>query len=425
MLVRLYFENLFSFKESHDFSMLASSKSERLMDDTQNSFKISDKERVLASAVVFGPNASGKTNFVNVFSYLKLFVSTGNRNLEENDFLSPCFLLDAVHQHKPMVFEVVARWNKRTYRYGFSLTKGGIQEEWFFVKDKRETEVFSRKKQRFNIPAKYEILKQLTDKGMVHTKAFLVTVGAQFNDESCAGFLNWINNLGVISGIQDNVQRSFTISKMKESRGFSKRVVELIKYADLGIEDVRVNSKSGRAFKMVFGEAAVVEEGEATIDDLVSKRYFINEKGERELREFNFGVFESEGTQKFTNIAGPILDVLDNGGVLVIDELDVKLHPDLTERLVLMFHNKKVNPKHAQLIFTSHNTNLLNSRIFRRDQIFFVEKDAFGASDIYSLANIKNNGKGVRNDEDIQLNYSKGKYGAVPFLGDFDNFLGR
>lgn len=109
----------------------------------------------------------------------------------------------------------------------------------------------------------------------------------------------------------------------------------------------------------------------------------------------------------------------------MIDELDTKLHPELTERLVLLFHNKIINKYNAQLIFTSHNTNLLDAKIFRRDQIFFVEKDSFGASNIYSLADIKKDGKSTRNDENIELNYLKGKYGALPILGDFDNQLNR
>jgi AAA15 family ATPase/GTPase len=151
----------------------------------------------------------------------------------------------------------------------------------------------------------------------------------------------------------------------------------------------------------------------------------MNSNGLPELKEFHFGVFESAGTQKFAHIAGPILDVLEKGSVLVIDELDTKLHPELTERLVLMFHNKEINKNHAQLIFTSHNTNLLDAKILRRDQIFFVEKDSFGASHLYSLADFKKDGKSTRNDENIELNYLKGKYGALPFLGDFDNRLNR
>jgi AAA15 family ATPase/GTPase len=93
--------------------------------------------------------------------------------------------------------------------------------------------------------------------------------------------------------------------------------------------------------------------------------------------------------------------------------------------LILMFHNNEINTRNAQLVFTSHNTNLLDAKIFRRDQILFVEKDAFGASNLYSLARFKKNGKSTRNDENIEDNYLKGKYGAMPFLGDFDNRLNR
>jgi predicted ATP-dependent endonuclease of OLD family len=224
---------------------------------------------------------------------------------------------------------------------------------------------------------------------MVHSKAFLVTIGAQFNDASCAGFLEWIYHFNIISGIDDRFYKAYTVNRMKESKEFSQKVVELIKFADFGIEDISINSIPGQNIKFTVGGNSAVEVEPSSMDDLMSKRFVINSKGHPELKEFHFGLFESEGTQKFAHIAGPILNVLETGSVLVIDELDTKLHPELTERLVLLFHNKEINKNHAQLIFTSHNTNLLDAKIFRRDQIFFAEKDSFGASHLYSLADFK------------------------------------
>ena len=301
----------------------------------------------------------------------------------------------------------------------------GIEEEWLYVKEKKISEVFYRKKQEFTIPNNNEILNELTSKKMIHSKAFLITIGAQFNDVACAGFLDWIHHFNIISGINDQLYKDYTVQRMKESKEFSDKVIELIKYADFGIEDISINSKPGQNIKFTVGVKSAVEVEPRTIDDLVSKRFVVNSEGEPELKEFQFGQFESEGTQKFAHIAGPILDVLEKGSVLVIDELDTKLHPELTERLILLFHNKEINVNNAQLIFTSHNTNLLNAKIFRRDQIFFVEKDSLGSSNLYSLSNFKKNGKSPRNDEKIEDNYLKGKYGAMPFLGDFDNKLNR
>lgn len=425
MINKFSFENVLSFKEPQVLSMIASSKKERLFDDSQNHVEIAKDIKTLSTAVLYGANASGKSNLVKALHQFRNLIFFGNQNLDSREFTVPNFQLDSEKAKMPVQFEIECYWKGTSYRYGFSLLNSGIEEEWLYVKEKRTSEVFYRQKQDFTIQAKNKILHELTSKKMVHSKAFLVTIGAQFNDASCAGFLDWINHFNIISGIEDHAYKEYTVRRMKESKAFSQKVVELIKFADFGIEDIAVNSIPGQNIKFTMGENSGVEVEPGTIDDLMSKRFVINAKGEPELKEFYFGLFESDGTQKFAHIAGPILDVLEKGSVLVIDELDTKLHPELTERLVMMFHNKEINKNHAQLIFTSHNTNLLDAKIFRRDQIFFVEKDAFGASNMYSLADFKKDGKSTRNDENIELNYLKGKYGALPFLGDFDNRLNR
>jgi AAA15 family ATPase/GTPase len=425
MINRFSFENVLSFKEPQELSMIASAKKERLFDDSQNYVETAKDSETLSSAVLYGANASGKSNLVKALHQFRNLIFFGNQNLDSREFSIPNFQLDAEKAKLPVQFEVECYWKEKSYRYGFSLLNSGLEEEWLYVKEKRETEVFYRKRQEFTIPTKNKILHELTSKKMVHSKAFLVTIGAQFNDASCAGFLDWISHFNIISGLEDHAYKDYTVRRMKESRAFSQKVVELIKFADFGIEDISINSIPGQNIKFTVGDNSAVEVEPGTVDDLMSKRFVMNSNGLPELKEFHFGVFESAGTQKFAHIAGPILDVLEKGSVLVIDELDTKLHPELTERLVLMFHNKEINKNHAQLIFTSHNTNLLDAKIFRRDQIFFVEKDSFGASHLYSLADFKKDGKSTRNDENIELNYLKGKYGALPFLGDFDNRLNR
>ena len=421
MIQRFAFDNVLSFKGPQEFTMLAAPRQERLFDDSQNFSEHTKDTKTLLSGVVYGANASGKSNLIQALFHFHRFVVTGNQNLENQELSVPNFRLDEAFTHKASVFEMECRWKGINYRYGFSLTARAIEEEWLYVKDKRESEVFYRNRQDFTIPAKNKILNELTSKRMVHSKALLVTIGAQFNDVSCAGFLDWVYHLNIISGIEDRLYRDYTVRRMKESNDFSRKVVDLIKFADFGIEDISISSMPRH--NPTFNSAGEFES--STIDDLISKRFVMNSAGKPELKDFHFGLFESEGTQKFAHIAGPILDILEKGGILVIDELDTKLHPELTERLVLMFHNKMLNSNHAQLIFTSHNTNLLGARIFRRDQIFFVEKDPFGASHLYSLATFKKNGKSPRNDEDLEANYLKGRYGALPFLGDFDNRLNR
>ncbi len=131
---------------------------------------------------------------------------------------------------------------------------------------------------------------------------------------------------------------------------------------------------------------------------------------------FNLDNEESIGTRKFFKMSAPILNTLKEGKILIIDELDASLHPMLTKLLIQLFHNEEVNTKNAQLIFATHDTNLLTPALFRRDQIWLTEKDKFGATDVYSLAQFKD----VRAKENFEKNYIQGKYGGIPYLGKFE-----
>jgi len=148
------------------------------------------------------------------------------------------------------------------------------------------------------------------------------------------------------------------------------------------------------------------------------------------LVSMKFETEESEGTQKFFRLAGPILKSLGQGSILVVDELEAKLHPLLTRMIVRLFHSEVSNPNGAQLIFATHDTNLLAHVKFRRDQIWFTEKDQQQATDLYSLAEIKVSredgpDRKVRKDARYERDYFKGKYGAIPYLGDFELLLDR
>ena len=127
---------------------------------------------------------------------------------------------------------------------------------------------------------------------------------------------------------------------------------------------------------------------------------------------------ESEGTKKIINMSGPIIDTLERGGLIVVDEFDAKLHPLLTKKIIEIFNSPESNPNNAQLIFATHDTNLLSNKIFRRDQIWFAEKDSNDEStDIYPLSDIREqNGDKIRNDRIYEKDYINGKYGAIPFL---------
>lgn len=424
MLHKFTFENVFSFKDEQELNLIATSKQERLFDDKENYHTDPEGNKVLRSAVVYGANAGGKSNLAKAFNAFKILILTGSQNFEQVGYYDmdvPSFQLNTESANSACEFELECTLEGKWYRYGFRLAKTGLEEEWLYTKEKKEIKIFYRKGQDFSINNKNKILKELVAKNMVHSKAFLVTVGGQFNDSVCSHFLSWIfYQINIISGNDEENYRKFTFSKLMKDNDFRKKVVSLLKKADFGILDISLNKNIPQ-----FINGPKRERDTVSVNEILSHRLVMDENGVTSVRDFSFSEFESEGTKKLAYIAGPIFDTLERGCVLIIDELDSKLHPELTERIILMFHNNEINKNNAQLIFTTHNTNLLSSKIFRRDQIIFVEKDSFGQSELYPLSSFKSNGKSTRNDENYEINYLKGKYGAIPFLGDFDNYLNR
>jgi AAA15 family ATPase/GTPase len=203
-----------------------------------------------------------------------------------------------------------------------------------------------------------------------------------------------------------------------------------VKTADIGIEDINVNKEEiSREFfeKSPFTDDFtddLIESGNNKIPIIKTIHTVYNEDnieildndGKVKKEIFELDNEESVGTQKFFKMSAPILNTLQKGKILIIDELDASLHPMLTKHLIKLFSNKEINTKNAQLIFATHDTNLLKPQIFKRDQIWFTEKDKYGSTTLYSILEIK----GVRANDDFEKQYIQGKYGAVPYLGKFE-----
>lgn len=422
MLVQFKIKNFLSIKDEQVFSMVAESAiKEKDMDDTNGVFDVSDNLSLLKSAVIYGANASGKSNFIRTFlTYQAMIVHSANlTELQDITAIIP-FNLNSKTLDKPSLFEAVFIYDAVQYRYGFEVSKKGITEEWLFVKAQRETQVFYRDKNGIEINPKYKILIEIRDKKMLHNKSLLVSKGAVFNDEISTNILKWANTIFALSGGAFNYD--VTINMLQDAKGKSA-VIELMKLADFGITDLEVEEKEGQTMGINFGFLAqgnktqpeIIHE-KTMLKEVKSKRNILNDKGEVVSSvSFPFLQNESEGTKQFFSLIGPFLQALKNGSVMVVDEIDIKLHPLLSQRLVSLFNSKVTNPKGAQLIFTTHDTNLLDAHIFRRDQVWFAEKDKYGASTIYPLTDYK-----PRNDMNLEKNYIAGKFGAIPYLGDFD-----
>ena len=204
-------------------------------------------------------------------------------------------------------------------------------------------------------------------------------------------------------GIQD-VDPWLTQHMIYDAKDFKAGIISLVKQLDLGIADVEVRKTDPRE-----GQQLPLF---AQYEAFTLHKRFDGDKSDDSLVAFDINAHESEGTKKLFALAGPLLNVLRNGKVLIIDELDARLHPLITESIIRLFNSNETNPNNAQLVFTTHDTNLLTNKLFRRDQIWFTEKNKYGATDLYSLAEFK-----VRNDASYERDYIAGKYGAIPFIG--------
>jgi len=384
--------------------------------------------RILKSAVIYGANASGKSKFIEAIQFMKSFVITSSKDSQKGEPIDIMpFQLDTESENEPSEFEVVFSHQSTLYRYGFEVNRKQVVAEWLFHKPKtKEVEIFYRDYQNFETHSRvFSRGTTLVREGMIRDNALLLSVAAQFNEPISSNVIDWFNDLATISGLKEEGYEGYTMFKTNEPN-YKPKIIELLKAADLGIDDLSIEmldlSNLPKDMPKEVREYILKKskEGEAKfISDTITfhKRYDENGKPAGKVN-FSMQENESSGTRKFFALTGPILDCLENGYPLIVDELDSKLHPNLVCKIISLFNSKEHNPKNAQLIFNTHDTNLLSSGLFRRDQVWFTQKDKFGAAKIYSLGDFKSDE--VRKSEPFEENYLRGKYGAIPFLNFFD-----
>lgn len=433
MLIQFSVRNFKTFKEKTTLSLIASNydKETRETENVTNNEKYN--LRVLKSAVIYGANASGKSKFIEALMFMRSFTITSSKESQKGDEISvEPFKLNSESEKEPSEFEVLFDFKNVMYRYGFEVDRNKIISEWLYHKPKtKEVELFYRDFQDFEIHSRSFKKGALAVKeGLIRDNALLLSLAAQLNDSIAIEIIQWFKNLKTISGLSEAGYQGYTVSKTNNPE-HKEKILKLLKAADLGIQDIKLEildiEKLPKDMPKEMREKILKETKEDNaqfVSDILTshKKYDVSKKF---IQNVNFSLDddESSGTKKFFALTGPILDVIENGYTLVIDELDSKLHPNLVCKIVSLFNSKELNPNNAQLIFNTHDTNLLDSGLFRRDQIWFTEKDKYGEGRLFSLADFKS--EDVRKKEPFEDNYIRGKYGAVPFLGLFDNIINK
>ena len=420
MLLSFTVGNFRSFKEKKTFSMKAASIQElKEFVREDNNFKL------LPSIAIYGANSSGKSNLISAIGMMKKVLLSSVKTNPTEELRTDSFKLDELYPQRPTFFEVVFTSGDNTYKYGFEYSPRKINREWLYtIKNDKEKPLFVRNNDGIGVTKDFP---EGTDKieSTADNRLFLSLV-AQLNGKTSLSIMKWFEDLRVTSGVKDDDFKTFSIKYLFADNEKSKKAKDFLNGMDLGFSNIR-ESKTGIK-KYVSTNVSGLDDFLNIIPDEINNAFkfptietghIVRKKdGSSNESFFSNDEMESEGTKKIINMSGPIIDTLEKGGIIVIDEFDAKLHPLLTKKIIETFNSPETNPNRAQLIFATHDTNLLSNKIFRRDQIWFAEKNREDEStDIYPLSDIREqNGDKIRNDRVYEKDYINGKYGAIPFL---------
>ncbi|CDC06543.1 putative uncharacterized protein [Clostridium sp. CAG:343] len=405
MLIRFSFKNFKSFKNENCLDMEATS----LKEHEYNVAKTENGEYLKVSAI-YGANASGKTNVLQAFDYMKKRIlvsddSKKNSPIDEENIYS--FMIN----NDPIALEVeILAKNNKIYKYGFEVLKDTIISEWLFEKRVNKFYVIFERENN-NVSMKPNKISDLVN---IDERTLFLNIYSKIdrNNEDFSNVYDWFVNSMYLDLGNPNFERFINnrVSlKILSDEIYKKELLKFIKTFDSGIEGIKTTPDSIEAVKNNNG----------IIDIEVLHR---GENGKLKALPF---YLESNGTRKMFHLFDFFMDALKNGMVLFVDELDAKLHPLLTRYIINLFHNSLTNIGNGQLIYSTHDTVNLNKETFRRDEIWFAEKDKDGISEIYALSDYileddKNAGKKVRNDATYNKDYLTGRYGAIPVLEEFD-----
>lgn len=424
MLIQFSAENFRSFKEEVILNLVAAPITEH-----KNNLIQGTKPTLLKSAAIYGANASGKSNLLKAMAFMRAFVLTSSKETQASETIpySP-FRLNSESEKKPSVFEAIFIHSGTRYRYGFAIDQQKVQSEWlYYVKNVRELEVFTRDGQKFNLKDHFRSEDPLVKNDRIRPNALFLSVSAQFNGKIATQIMEWFSHFNIIFSDRPEIVRGTTFNYIRTDSG-RKTILNLLKNADMQIEDLQLTESainknlippySESIFKITTSKIARM--------DVRTTHNKYDEAGKIiGKEEFDLYQDESAGTRRFFDLCGSLMDTLENGKIIVIDELDARLHPRMILEICAMFNSKERNPHNAQLIFVTHNTRLLDKKIFRRDQIYFLQKNHREASELYSLAEFAIDGKKVRKDASYEKEYLQGRYGAVPLIREFEIGYGK
>lgn len=419
MLLEFRVRNYRSIRDEQLLSLVASSDGE-LSDTHLVPTGLKSLPSAVRSAVVYGPNASGKSTLLFALNYMRALVAESAAVIQPGQTYNvQAFKLDETFAKAPTAFELAFLLDGIRYQYAFEMTpQHFVSESLVVYRTPKPTQLFARRLMKDGETYEYEFSAYLTGPRKIwqestRPNALFLSTAAQLNSELLSPVFRWIVDSIVFLPAGAVIDHDFTTSLLATEEGRSA-IRDFLSAADISIDDIQAVPRKGFRQQVVFREGGVAHASREESEFLVPIFQHSTPKGSAkfELNE------ESQGTQRLYGLVAPVLDVLNSGRTLVVDELDSSLHPLLVRRLISMFHDPALNKAGAQLIFSTHDTSLLDHTLFRRDQIWFTEKDSDQATRIYPLTDFS-----PRKREAWERGYLTGRYGAVPFFSELPDIL--
>ena len=408
MLIQFSARNFKSFKDPFTLDLFTNKETA-----VSNIIK-SNYKNTYASAVFYGANGSGKSNILKAYNMMRNLVLNKDKVMLSTDRLKiNTFKLSTESEDDTSAFDICFIYNNKKFKYGFEYDENIVYSEYLFVYETvQPTLIFEYDLDEDEGKIKCTKYKSLSQKKHLKNTLFLWDVDRE-DIEEAHEVLNWFKETIYIEfSNARNVNPSYWNNLTKPD---VKNIFQIfIHDADFGIKDIYQDS---RPVMDVYDKIPNLPKNSIVEEITVKTTHAKLDENNNFIGDEKFNLFDDEslGTQKYFYAIGPIINALKNGSTLFLDELDASLHPILTRRLVELFNNKEINGKGAQLIFTSQDTNLLDQTLFDKEQIWFVEKDKYGASHLTGLSEYRD----IRKQEKIEEKYIKGKYGAIPYLGTF------
>jgi hypothetical protein len=427
MLVEFAVSNFRSVANRQTLSMVASADRRHRGDQVREDVGKSTPD-LLTSAVLYGANGAGKSNLLLALDFMRVAVTSSFQAPADAAIAVTPFAFAEAASQAGSEFEAIFVEAGVRYQYGFVLDRQRVRREWLYAfPDGKQQRWFERgsDEAELGVPAKIEMprpdnwyfgphfqgQKRLWQDA-TRANALFLSTAIQLNAEQLRPVYDWFATRLAFIGRFQSVAPAYTAERCLADASFKQRVVELLRRADLHVDDIDVRRERIDRVEVQTDAADHIRQFLAA--ELLGREIPVVSLVHRAPngREAHFKLDEeSAGTERLFGLVGPLLDVLDRARVLVVDELDSSLHAVLVKELVALFHRRDSNPRHAQLVFSTHDTTLLDQDLFRRDQIWLVEKDRDLATTLVPLTDFS-----PRKGENLEKGYLQGRYGARPLV---------